>query len=135
MTNVSIQNNEGVSIRSFDDWRGMPCPPNAKNCTGSKGEARGNWVASGPKAASHEFRTAKTADTNLDANALALNRLLRVFTSANGVDVVTCFGLPCGQIVGPILVTQERVASADRIPATSRSSSGKSGQTGSRSSA
>lgn len=64
----------------------------------------------------HEFRTAKTADANLDANADALNRFLRVFLSANGAGAGEDFALENGHIVGPILVAKRRVTGADRIP-------------------
>lgn len=64
----------------------------------------------------HEFRTRKTKDANLDANADALNRFLRVLMSANGAGVDEGFELRCGQIVGPILVAPRIVTAADKIP-------------------
>jgi len=47
----------------------------------------------------HEFRTAKTVDTKLEANADGLNRFLRVFVSANGADTGDNFELRCCDIV------------------------------------
>lgn len=68
----------------------------------------------------HEFRTAKTADANLDANANALNRFLRVLLPANGTNVCQNFTLENGQIVGPILIAERPVIGAERIsPGTS----------------
>jgi hypothetical protein len=54
----------------------------------------------------HEFCTPKTADANLDANADALNRFLRVFMVANGACVGEDFELRCGDIVGPIWIIE-----------------------------
>jgi hypothetical protein len=64
----------------------------------------------------HEFRTAKTADANLDANAEALNRFLRLFLSANGANSDETFELGCGRIVGPISVTERHVEGTNKIP-------------------
>lgn len=57
----------------------------------------------------HEFRTGKTMDANLDANADALNRFLRVFLLANGASVDENFAIENGHIVGPILITPRLV--------------------------
>jgi hypothetical protein len=64
----------------------------------------------------HEFRTTKTTDANLDANADALNRFLRVFLSANGASVDENFALKNGHIVGPIPITPRLVTRTDKIP-------------------
>lgn len=64
----------------------------------------------------HEFRTRKTTDANLDANADALNRFLRVFLSANGASIDESFALENGHIVGPILITPRLVTGTDKIP-------------------
>ena len=64
----------------------------------------------------HEFRTAKTANANLDANADALNRFLRVFLSANGASAGESFELGCGHIVGPISITERHVEGTTKIP-------------------
>jgi hypothetical protein len=62
----------------------------------------------------HEFRTRKTKDANLNANAL--NRFLRAFMSANGASADGNVVLENGQIVGPILITPRQVTGAERIP-------------------
>jgi hypothetical protein len=64
----------------------------------------------------HEFRTAKTEDANLDANADALNCFLRLFLSANGASAGEDFALENSHIVGPILVAERHVTGSDRIP-------------------
>jgi hypothetical protein len=64
----------------------------------------------------HEFRTTKTIDANLDANADALNRFLRVFLSANGASVDENFAIKNGHIVGPIPITQRLITRTDKIP-------------------
>lgn len=64
----------------------------------------------------HEFRTRKTTNANLDTNADALNRFLRVFMSANGARAGANFALENGHIVGPILVTPRLVSGTDKIP-------------------
>jgi len=64
----------------------------------------------------HEFRTAKTVDANLDANADALNRFLRLLLPANGTSVCENFMLENGRIVGPIIITERPVTGTNRIP-------------------
>lgn len=64
----------------------------------------------------HEFRTRKTTDVNLDANAEALNRLLRLFLLSNGSSADENFALEKGQVVRPILVTLRPVTSAEKVP-------------------
>jgi hypothetical protein len=64
----------------------------------------------------HEFRTEKTVDANLDANAVALNRFLRFFLPANGVSAGEDFALENGQIIGPILIAKRPVTGAEKIP-------------------
>jgi hypothetical protein len=64
----------------------------------------------------HEFRTAKTADANLDANADVLNRFLRLFLSANGASAGQNFRLENGQIIGPVQIPERPVTGIDRIP-------------------
>jgi hypothetical protein len=64
----------------------------------------------------HEFRTKKTNDANLDANADALNRFLRIFLSANGASIGGNFELRCGQLVGPISVTDRHVGGTRKVP-------------------
>jgi len=64
----------------------------------------------------HEFRTTKTKDANLEANANALNRFLRLLLSANGVDVGEDFELKSGHMIGPILITGRSVAASVKIP-------------------
>ena len=65
---------------------------------------------------SSEFRTIKTEDANLDANAKALNRFLRVLLLANRAGVSESFELKCGHIIGPICITERAVAGPIRIP-------------------
>lgn len=64
----------------------------------------------------HEFRTAKTVDAKLDANADVLNGFLRLFLSSNGASIEEDFSFENGHILGPILVTQHPVSGADKIP-------------------
>jgi hypothetical protein len=64
----------------------------------------------------HEFRTAKTTDANLDANADALNRFLRLFLLANGASAADSFQLGCGHMVGPISITERPVEGTSKIP-------------------
>lgn len=64
----------------------------------------------------HEFRTVKTKDANLDANANALNRFLRIFLSANKVGVSETIELECGKIIGPIHITDRAIVGPIRIP-------------------
>lgn len=64
----------------------------------------------------HEFRTAKTADANLDANADVLNHFLRLFLSANGASAGESFELGCGRIAGPISVIERHVEGVSKIP-------------------
>jgi hypothetical protein len=64
----------------------------------------------------HEFRTVKTEDANLDANANALNRFLRLLLAANKADVRENFELESGQIIGPILITDRTIAGPVKIP-------------------
>jgi len=64
----------------------------------------------------HEFRTIKTEDVNLDANAAALNHFLRLFLSANNAAVNEDFELESGQIIGPILITDRSVEGPIKIP-------------------
>lgn len=64
----------------------------------------------------HEFRTTKTVDANLNANASALNRFLCVLLSANQAKVGKNFELENGQIFGPILITDRHVPGPIEIP-------------------
>ncbi len=64
----------------------------------------------------HEFRTIKTEDANLDANANALNRFLRLLLSANKADVSEDFELKGGQMIGPFLVREHLVKGQIEIP-------------------
>jgi hypothetical protein len=64
----------------------------------------------------HEFRTTKTEDANLDANANALNRFLRILLSANKASVGENFELENGHIIGPIQITDRHVPGPIAIP-------------------
>jgi len=64
----------------------------------------------------HEFRTAKTADAKLEANADLLNRFLHLFLLANGANAGEGFELGCGRIIGPISVTGRHVEGLSKIP-------------------
>jgi hypothetical protein len=63
----------------------------------------------------HEFRTAATEDSKLSVNATALNIFLRRLLSANNQQGDS-FELRCGQIIGPVLITDRPVACATKIP-------------------
>jgi hypothetical protein len=64
----------------------------------------------------HEFRTPTTLDINLDVNANALNRFLRLFLSANGASAGEDFELKSGNMLGPISITSRPVAFSTRVP-------------------
>ena len=64
----------------------------------------------------HEFRTAKTRDANLNANANALNRFLRLFLSSNQANVGETFDLETGHIIGPVQVPDRHVPGPSEIP-------------------
>ena len=64
----------------------------------------------------HEFRTVKTKDANLDANANALNHFLRLLLSANNAGVSENFELKNGHICGPILIADRQVQGPIQLP-------------------
>lgn len=61
----------------------------------------------------HEFRTMATADSKIDANAIAMNAFLDLLQSANDRAAER---LEAGRIIGPIPILQRPVTATQKIP-------------------
>jgi hypothetical protein len=64
----------------------------------------------------HEFRTSKTKDAKLSANAQALNQFLELFLSSNGQGPEPDFKFENGRMVGPILLPERSCIHEAKIP-------------------